>query len=92
LLATGKPTVGVGLTASKLATIARSDGSRQIAYDGHPLYLFVKDQKPGDVKGQGKLAFGAAWFALSPSGSQISAAAPSLTSGDSPGGAGAPGY
>jgi predicted lipoprotein with Yx(FWY)xxD motif len=66
LLATGKSSAGVGLTVSKLATITRSDGNRQITYNGHPLYLFVKDHKPGDVKGQGVTAFGAAWFALSP--------------------------
>ena len=92
LLATGKPTTGAGLTTSRLATITRSDGARQITYNGHPLYLFVKDQKPGDVKGQGVIAFGAAWFALSPSGNQISATAPSSTSGGSSGGGGAPGY
>jgi len=92
LLATGKPTAGAGLTASKLATITRSDGTRQITYNGHPLYLFVKDQRPGDVKGQGKVAFGAAWFALSPSGKQISAAAPSSTAGGNSGGGSTPGY
>ena len=92
LLATGRSTAGAGLTASKLATITRSDGSRQITYNGHPLYLFVKDHKPGDVKGQGVIAFGAAWFALSPSGNQISATAPGSPSGGSSGGGGAPGY
>jgi predicted lipoprotein with Yx(FWY)xxD motif len=92
LLATGKPTAGAGLTASKLATITRSDGTRQITYNGHPLYLFVKDHKPGDVKGQGVVAFGAAWSALSPSGNRISATAPSSTSGGSSAGGGAPGY
>jgi predicted lipoprotein with Yx(FWY)xxD motif len=91
-LATGKPTAGAGLTASKLATITRSDGTRQITYNGHPLYRFIKDHKPGDVKGQGVTAFGAAWFALSPSGNQISAAAPSSTSGESSGGGGTPSY
>ena len=85
LLATGKSSAGAGLTASKLGTISRSDGTRQITYDGHPLYLFVKDQKSGDVKGQGVIAFGAAWFALSPSGDQISATAPSSTSRGSSG-------
>ena len=24
------------------------------AYDGHPLYTFVEDKAPGDVKGEGK--------------------------------------
>ena len=64
LVATGTPTAGSGLTASKLGTTTRSDGSQQVTYSGHPLYLFSNDQKPGDVKGQGVTAFGAAWFAL----------------------------
>ncbi len=72
LLVTGKPTAGTGLTASKLGTIARSGGSQQVTYNGHPLYLFIKDKKPGDVNGQGVTAFGAAWFAVSPAGNQIS--------------------
>jgi predicted lipoprotein with Yx(FWY)xxD motif len=72
LLATGKPTAGRGLTASKLGTTTRSSGTRQVTYGGHPLYLYVGDTKPGDVTGQGLTAFGAAWFAVSPAGNQIS--------------------
>jgi predicted lipoprotein with Yx(FWY)xxD motif len=92
LLATGKPTAGSGLTASKLGTATRSDGTQQVTYNGHPLYLYIGDKKPGDVTGQGVTAFGAGWFALSPSGNQISATPPSSTSGGSSGGAGVPGY
>jgi predicted lipoprotein with Yx(FWY)xxD motif len=33
--------------------ISRDDGSRQWAYDGKPLYLWVKDTKPGDRTGDG---------------------------------------
>jgi len=33
--------------------IRRDDGSRQWAYRGKPLYLWVKDQKPGDRTGDG---------------------------------------
>jgi predicted lipoprotein with Yx(FWY)xxD motif len=73
LLAAGKPTAGTGLAASKIATITRSGGNRQVTYNGHPLYLYVGDKKPGDVTGQGVTAFGAAWFALTPAGNQISA-------------------
>jgi predicted lipoprotein with Yx(FWY)xxD motif len=83
LLASGNPTAGKGLSSSKLGAITRSDGTRQVTYNGHPLYLFVKDKKPGDVKGQGVTAFGAAWFALSPSGNQISAAPASSSGGGS---------
>jgi predicted lipoprotein with Yx(FWY)xxD motif len=72
LLATGTPTVGIGATASMLGTTTRSDGGRQVTYNGHPLYLFVGDKKPGDTNGQGLTAFGGSWFALSAAGNQVS--------------------
>ena len=92
LLATRTPTDGAGLTASKLGTITRSDGTKQVTYNGHPLYLFRKDKKPGDVNGQGVTAFGAAWFVLSSSGNQITATRSNASSGAGSGGGGAYGY
>jgi predicted lipoprotein with Yx(FWY)xxD motif len=89
LLATGMPTAGTGLTASKLGTITRSGGNHQVTYNGHPLYLFLKDTKAGQTNGQGVTAFGAAWFALTPSGNQASAPASSSGGG---GGSGSLGY
>jgi predicted lipoprotein with Yx(FWY)xxD motif len=83
LLATGKRTAGTGLTASNLGTITRSGGNQQVTYNGHPLYLFIKDKKPGQTNGQGVTAFGAAWFALTPSGNQASAPASSSGSAGS---------
>jgi predicted lipoprotein with Yx(FWY)xxD motif len=85
LMATGTPTAGTGLTASKLGTITRSDGGQQVTYNGHPLYLFVRDTKAGETNGQGATAFGAAWFALTPSGNQASAPASSSGGGASSG-------
>ncbi|MFP5409601.1 MAG: hypothetical protein ACLGG6_01380 [Gammaproteobacteria bacterium] len=35
------------------AVITRDDGSKQWAYKGKPLYLWFKDQKPGDTTGDG---------------------------------------
>jgi hypothetical protein len=57
-----------------------------VIYDGHLLYLFVKDQKPGDIKGHAVTAFGAAWYALSPAGSQITGP-PSSSAGSASSGA-----
>jgi predicted lipoprotein with Yx(FWY)xxD motif len=88
LLATGTPSAGTGLTASKIGTITRSGGQQQVTYNGHPLYMFSGDQKPGQTNGQGVTAFGAAWFALTPSGNQASA--PASSSGG--GGSGSVGY
>jgi predicted lipoprotein with Yx(FWY)xxD motif len=85
LLATGKPTAGAGLTASKLGTITRTGGSHQVTYNGHPLYLFIKDTKPGQTTGEGSTAFGAAWLALTPAGNQASAPASSSGGGGSGG-------
>jgi predicted lipoprotein with Yx(FWY)xxD motif len=49
----------------------RSDGKPQVTYNGHPLYLYQGDGNPGDTNGQGITAFGAAWYALSPAGNQL---------------------
>jgi predicted lipoprotein with Yx(FWY)xxD motif len=75
LRSTGKPRAGAGVTASKLGTIARSGGARQVTYNGHPLYLFIADKKSGQTRGQGVVNFGGAWFVLSPAGNQISSRA-----------------
>jgi predicted lipoprotein with Yx(FWY)xxD motif len=68
----GKPTAGAGARASLIGTIRRSNGAAQVTYNGHPLYRFVNDGKPGAVSGQGVLAFGARFFVVSPAGKQIS--------------------
>ena len=33
--------------------VDRTDGTRMWAYEGHPLYTFVKDTKAGDTTGEG---------------------------------------
>jgi predicted lipoprotein with Yx(FWY)xxD motif len=35
------------------SVITRNDGTKQWAYKGKPLYFWVKDQKPGDMTGEG---------------------------------------
>ena len=73
LVAHGSRIVGGGADSSLVSTIPRPGGARQLTYNGHPLYLYAGDQKPGDVNGQGVNAFGALWYVLSPTGNQISA-------------------
>ncbi len=40
-------------TMGKWSVIKRDDGNLQWAYEGKPLYGWVKDQKPGDTTGDG---------------------------------------
>jgi predicted lipoprotein with Yx(FWY)xxD motif len=84
----GKPTVGGGAKASLVGSVKRSDGQPQVTYNGHPLYLFQGDKKPGDTTGQGITAFGAAWFGLTPSGTQITGSGTSSNASNSSGGLG----
>ena len=50
--------VAAGATASGDWTIViRDDGSSMWAFQGHPLYTFVDDKKPGEVTGSGKDGF-----------------------------------
>jgi predicted lipoprotein with Yx(FWY)xxD motif len=76
LRAHGKPTVGSGANASLLATTTRSDGKPQLTYNGHPLYRYQGDHKPGETTGQASTAYGAAWYALTPTGNQLTAQPP----------------
>ncbi|MDP1668073.1 hypothetical protein [Phaeovulum sp.] len=39
----------------------RTDGAMQWTYDGKPLYLWIKDTKPGDVTGDG---VGGVWHVI----------------------------
>jgi len=41
------------MSKDKWTQIKRDDGSMQWAYDGKPLYTFVKDKKAGDMTGDG---------------------------------------
>ena len=67
----GKPTAGAGVMKSMLGTTTRPDGTTQVTYNGHPLYLYQADRKPGDVTGQTVDGFGAEWYVLSPAGSKV---------------------
>ena len=72
-LIAARPTVGRGLHAAMLGTTKRRDGKLQVTYGGHPLYLFAKDTKPGDVRGEGIVHFGGSWWLVSARGAEITA-------------------
>jgi predicted lipoprotein with Yx(FWY)xxD motif len=67
----GTPLVGSGAKPSDVGTTARPGGISQLTYNGHPLYTFVNDEKPGDTNGEGINAFGGSWFAVSPAGAKV---------------------
>ena len=84
---TGTVTASGGAKSSDLGTITRSDGTKQVTYDGHPLYLFSGDSGSGMASGQGNDGFGAKWWLVSPSGSDVTSAVSAFTksgSGTSP--------
>jgi predicted lipoprotein with Yx(FWY)xxD motif len=69
------PSGSGGVAMAKLTTITRSDGTKQVAYDGHPLYYFAGDTGAGTTTGQGSNSFGAKWWLVAPSGTAITAGA-----------------
>jgi predicted lipoprotein with Yx(FWY)xxD motif len=85
---TGTATASGSAKASDLGTITRSDGSKQVTYDGHPLYYFSGDSGPGTATGQGSDGFGAKWWLVAPTGSDVTASVSALTASSSTGSGG----
>ena len=71
LLTGGAPAATKGARPSLLGSIRRADGTRQVTYAGHPLYLFSGDARRGQTNGEGLKDFGAGWYVLMPSGKKI---------------------
>lgn len=61
-------TVGTGLDASKLTTVDRTDGGKQLKYGTWTLYYFANDAAAGDTNGQG---LNEVWYVIAPSGELI---------------------
>ena len=80
---TGTATAAGGAHASDIGTITRSDGTKQVTYDGHPLYYFSGDSGPGTATGQGSDSFGAQWWLVAPTGSDVTASVTSFSAGGS---------
>ena len=85
LTAKGSVSASGAASGTDVATITRSDGTKQVTYAGHPLYYFAGDSGAGQTNGQGVNEFGAHWWLVAPSGQKITttadSAAPSMNGG-----------
>jgi predicted lipoprotein with Yx(FWY)xxD motif len=64
------PAASMSCIPGTFGTVARTDGTRQLSYDGAPLYAFLGDKKPGDMNGQGSTASGGYWWVVVAAGKQ----------------------
>jgi len=63
LVSSGNPVAGAGIDGNLLGVLTRTDGGRQVMFNGMPLYYFSADSAPGDTKGQN---IGKVWFIVKP--------------------------
>ena len=62
-----RPSAGAGVDARRLGTIRRDDGSRQVTYNGRPLY-FYEHEAPGEIKCHNVELHGGLWWVVTPLG------------------------
>lgn len=81
------PALTVAATAAGSADLGgslgvsiRADGTKQVTYQGHPLYRYAGDQQPGDTNGDG---IGGIWHAVRPGSDATVAATTATTMGSS---------
>jgi predicted lipoprotein with Yx(FWY)xxD motif len=73
---TARGTSGPGARARLIGLVRRSDGSRQLTYNGHPLYYYVGDRLPGQILCQDVEEYGGHWWVVSPAGTAVTGHAP----------------
>ncbi len=52
LISEGNPVAGEGVDGNLLGVLTRKDGTRQVMFNGMPLYYFANDKNPGETNGQ----------------------------------------
>ncbi|GAA4829273.1 hypothetical protein GCM10023201_15900 [Actinomycetospora corticicola] len=77
-----------GIDASRVGTVDRPDGTKQLTLNGWPLYRFAKDAAPGETAGNG---VGGTWRAVGPDGKPVAANAAAPAAGGSSTGTGGSG-
>jgi predicted lipoprotein with Yx(FWY)xxD motif len=75
LIPTGTPQLAPGIDAAKLTTISGPNGV-QALFNGHPLYHYAQDTKPGDTNGEGVAGV---WWVVGADGNKVTAAASTTT-------------
>jgi predicted lipoprotein with Yx(FWY)xxD motif len=60
-----------GLNGDLIGTKPRADGTRQVTYNGWPLYLYASDIAPGHHMGHGVKEHGGEWYLVSPTGEAV---------------------
>jgi predicted lipoprotein with Yx(FWY)xxD motif len=66
-----RPRAGTGVTARRIGTVRRRDGSFQATYAGRPLYYYVGDREPGKILCQNVFEYGGVWRVVRPSGALV---------------------
>ena len=67
VLTDGEPVAGLGVENSLLATTERTDGTIQVTYNDHPLYLYAHEGKR-EVKCHDVFMNGGNWYVVQPHG------------------------
>ena len=65
-LDTGETLAKDAAVTGTVTMITRDDGTKQVAYNGWPLYYFKGDKAAGDSNGQNIDAFGGIWLIATP--------------------------
>jgi predicted lipoprotein with Yx(FWY)xxD motif len=65
----GKPSAGAGVRAPLLSTVTLPEGASQVAYAGHPLYIYAN--APTSTSYAGTRQFGGTWDAINAKGQAV---------------------
>jgi predicted lipoprotein with Yx(FWY)xxD motif len=69
--AKGTLRAGKGVQRRLLGMTVRRDGKRQVTYAGRPLYYYVGDRSPGQIRCQNVTEFGGTWLVVRASGALV---------------------
>jgi predicted lipoprotein with Yx(FWY)xxD motif len=71
MVATAASTSDPLLNQTLIAVSRRDNDSKQLTYNGHPLYYYVGDHITGEIKCQAVIEFGGGWYVVDSRGNKI---------------------